>query len=144
MNDTTTTFGHAALGDHLTLTSEAYAGSLAGKTVLVAEDNVILSMHLSMVLEDAGARVIGPFPFVHEALAAIQAEVPDLAMLDFALAEGDSGPVANRLRELRVPFAFFTGHPADELAPYSDDAPVVRKPNSDRTIVGTMSGLLAA
>lgn len=138
-----TTFGGATIGDHLVLDRTPATDSLSGLSVLVAEDNVILSMHLCMVLEDAGARVVGPFPFVQEALDAIEEEAPDLALLDHALSEGDCGPVASRLHALGVPFAFFTGHPPDELAPISRDAPVMRKPSTNGAIVDTLGGLIA-
>ncbi|MBB4658478.1 response regulator [Parvularcula dongshanensis] len=116
--------------------------TLRGKRVLVAEDNVILSMHLSMMLEEAGATVMGPYPFVDEALGALAQESPDLAVLDYELATGNSRPIAKRLTDLSVPFAFFTSHDACDLEPWSTDAPVVCKPNTDETLIVTMTGLL--
>ena len=115
---------------------------LDGMRVLVAEDNVILSMHLAGLLEDAGATVMGPFPFAEEALGALDAETPDAAMLDFELGEGSSAPIAERLAQEGVPFAFFTSHEAADLKPWSDTAPVLAKPADQEGVLSVMSALL--
>lgn len=128
----------------LTVTGEPEAASLEGRRVLVAEDNVILSMHLSLVLERAGATVLGPYPDAAEALTALKgSSAPDAAVLDYWLAEGDSSQIASRLTDMHVPFAFFTSHDPDELQPWSESAPVLTKPTDDREIVDTMTGLLS-
>ena len=116
---------------------------LEGLRVLVAEDNVILSMHLAGLLEEAGAIVVGPFPFASEALGAIEKEVPDAAMLDYELGEGSSAPIAERLAATGVPFAFFTSHVAEDLKPWSDTAPVLAKPADQAGVLRVMSEVLA-
>ena len=115
---------------------------LEGLRVLVAEDNVILSMHLAGLLEDAGATVVGPFPFVDEALNAIDDTI-DAAMLDFELGEGSSAPVAQALTARGVPFAFFTSHAAADLKPWSDRVPVLSKPADQEGVLSVMSTIIA-
>ena len=115
---------------------------LDGMRVLVAEDNVILSMHLAGLLEDAGATVMGPFPFAEEALGALDKERPDAAMLDFELGEGSSAPIAERLMQAGVPFAFFTSHEAADLKPWSDTVPVLAKPADQAGVLSVMSEIL--
>jgi CheY-like chemotaxis protein len=111
-------------------------------TVLVAEDNVILSMHLCQILEKAGAAVMGPYPFCADAIMAADRRRPDLAVLDHELSGGDSGPLAARLAALSVPFAYFTGYSEDEMKGVFEAAPIVPKPASDAALLEVMASLL--
>ena len=118
----------------------AAGGPLTGRRVLVAEDNVILSMHVADALERAGAMVEGPYPFANEALSALEGADIDAAVLDHELMDGTSGPVAERLGELGVPFAYFTSHERADLP--DADAPLLPKPTGAETLVRTVSQLL--
>lgn len=111
-------------------------------TVLVAEDNVILSMHLCQILEEAGAEVMGPYAFCADALAAAERKRPDLAVLDYELSGGHSDPLAARLSALGVPFAYFTSYTAQEMEGTSDAAPIVPKPASDAVLLDAMAALI--
>ena len=117
---------------------------LSGRKVLVAEDNVILSMHLSDLLEGAGATVVGPYPFADEAMAALDGGAcPDLAVLDFDLAGGTSETIASRLQGMGVPFAFFTSYAASDLHGWGADTPVISKPNEDGVLLAAVAGLVS-
>lgn len=118
------------------------ARPLEGQRVLVAEDNVILSMHVADVLERAGAVVMGPYPFAGQAMTAMETETPDIAVLDHELGDQTSAVVANRLDELGVPFAFFTSHQASDVEA-NDGVPVLAKPNDAATLLTIVSGLIA-
>lgn len=118
------------------------ARPLEGQRVLIAEDNVILSMHVAEVLERAGAEVMGPYPFARQAMTAIETTTPDLAVLDHELGDQTSTVVADRLGELGVPFAFFTSHEASDVDA-NDGVPVLGKPNDAATLVTIVSGLIA-
>ena len=114
---------------------------LAGCRVLVAEDNVILSMHVAEVLERAGAEVVGPYPFVVDAMNAVDRAPPDIAVLDHELMDDTSDRVADRLGELGVPYAYFTSHERRDV-PCGEDVPVVSKPNAADELVGVVTRLL--
>ena len=58
--------------------------ALAGKRVLVGEDEMLVALLVEDILAEAGCIVIGPFARVRNALEAIQTEVADLALLDGA------------------------------------------------------------
>ena len=121
---------------------------MAGRRILVAEDNVILSMHLCDVLEDAGATVIGPFVQADEALDALSSEMAtgscDAALLDVHLATGDSRPIAERLAEADIPFAYFTSCASHDLSAWPGDAPVVTKPATSAQVVAALSSVIDA
>jgi DNA-binding response OmpR family regulator len=85
-------------------------GPLAGRRILLVEDEYLIAMEMERWLHDAGAVVIGPVPSVDLALDLIDESPPDAAILDVNLGEGQRVfPVADRLDELGVPYLFATG-----------------------------------
>lgn len=84
--------------------------ALAGRCILVVEDEYIIAMEVKAWLMGAGAEVIGPVPSVDQALDVIEDRRPDAAVLDVNLGEGETAyPVADKLGALGVPYLFATG-----------------------------------
>ncbi len=102
----------------------------APKTVLVLEDDVLLAMDLAMLVEESGARVLGPFHKAEDARASVDSELPDLAVLDFNLGDHTSEELAGFLARSGVPFAFLTGHSARYLGDAMQSAEILEKPIS--------------
>ncbi|WP_336489847.1 response regulator [Methylobacterium nigriterrae] len=84
---------------------------LAGRRVLVVEDEYFIADDLRRQFEAGGAEVLGPIPRVDEALAVI-AETPEIdgAVLDINLQDELVYSVAEALRARGVPFIFATGY----------------------------------
>ena len=101
---------------------------LTGRRILVVEDEALVAMLVEDALLDAGAIVLGPVATVAEALALLQQEIPDVAVLDLNLAGETSTPVADRLVTMGVPFVVATGYGADGLPPGHATVPVLAKP----------------
>jgi CheY-like chemotaxis protein len=103
---------------------------LAGKRVLVVEDEALVSMLLEDMLADLGCAVVGPAGCVAEALAVVaRTEAIDVALLDLELGGERSHPVAEALAARRVPFAFVSGHGRDAAEGSAHaGAPVLDKP----------------
>ncbi|MBS0411741.1 MAG: response regulator [Proteobacteria bacterium] len=101
---------------------------LAGRRLLVVEDEVFVAMLIEDVLEGAGGAVIGPAARVDEALALIEAENPDGALLDVNLGGELVYPVAEALARLEIPFVFVTGYGAEGIAPPFKGRPTIKKP----------------
>ncbi len=78
-------------------------------------------------LDEMGHAAVGPAHDVDGALALAENTL-DAAILDLTLGPQESYPVAERLRELGVPFAFATGHGREFLKPAFRDAPQLAKP----------------
>ena len=86
-------------------------------------------MELEAELQDPGLQVTGRVASVDAALALIDSNSPDLAVLDISLADRDSLPVAETLRARAIPFVFATGYGADmELPDDFAGIPIVSKP----------------
>src|SRR4029078_2691283 len=98
--------------------------AFAGLRVLVVEDEMIVAWVLEDMLADLGCAVIGPAARVKQALAMIDAEAVDAALLDVNLNGQKSYPVADALAARGVPFIFATGYEKDRLNNGYEDVPV--------------------
>jgi DNA-binding NarL/FixJ family response regulator len=83
---------------------------LAGKRVLIVEDDNILSMNLADELAAEGATVIGSTATVTDALDVIASTDLDGAIVDINLSGKAAFPVADALAERHIPFVFATGY----------------------------------
>lgn len=87
------------------------ANSLAGRRVLVVEDDYFIAADMQCEFEASGAEVLGPVPGVEEALQLIAATSKiDAAVLDVNLQDELVYPVADALQARGVPFVFATGY----------------------------------
>lgn len=81
---------------------------LAGRRVLIAEDDYFTAQELVDHFRAADCAVIGPFSHVRDA-AARMAEA-DLAVLDIYLTDDMAFPLADRLAARGTPFVFYTAY----------------------------------
>lgn len=88
---------------------------MAGRRVLVVEDDYFIAKGLVRYLRAAGADVVGPAATVADALDLVQAGPLDGAVLDLNLQGELAFAVADALVERRVPFVFATGYGADVI-----------------------------
>ena len=79
---------------------------------MVVEDDYLMAQLLVDLLEDAGASIVGPFGWVHEALsvAANRDIAFDSAVLDISLHGHKSYPIADVLTERGIKVVFSTGY----------------------------------
>lgn len=91
--------------------SSNYPGSeRVAPRVLIMEDEFIVALDLSDITQDLGFQVEGPFATVAEGVRAVEHHVPDAAILDVQLADGEVFPLADYLMKLGVPIIFHSGH----------------------------------
>lgn len=83
---------------------------LTGLRVLVVEDEYYLATDASAAIEGAGGKVIGPFGMVNAALAALDADGADLAVIDINLGDGPAYDLAYHLSSANLTFIFATGY----------------------------------
>lgn len=106
------------------------SSSLAGRRVLVLEDEALLAMLLEDVLQELGCTVVGPYAKCEDALAFLT-ERPtgcDIGILDVNVAGQRSDGVAAEFDRLGIPFAFNTGYDGSALDPRWRAKPSLRKP----------------
>ena len=110
--------------------------------VLVVEDQMLLALALTSLLEDYGCEAVGPVAQVVTALPIVMKEPLDAALLDIRLADESAEPIAAILIRRRIPFAFVTGHARDQIPAALRDRPYVGKPFSDSEIKTVLRELL--
>jgi CheY-like chemotaxis protein len=95
------------------------------------------------MLADLGCAVIGPAGSVNQALAMIEAEAIDVAVLDVNLNGEMSYPIADALGARDVPFVFVTGYDKDSILEGYRTCPVLQKPFHRAELTDTLAKLLA-
>jgi light-regulated signal transduction histidine kinase (bacteriophytochrome) len=106
----------------------ATRGVLSGRAMVV-EDNIVIAMEAEDMLRALGAQTVDVAGTVGDAMALIEAAVPDFALLDVNLGSETSTPVAERLMKLGVPFVFATGYGEQaRLEGVFAETPVLAKP----------------
>jgi len=113
------------------------------KRVLVVEDEVLVALILKDLLQGLGYEVVGPVNRNRPAMAAIESERLDAAVLDLNIAGEPVYPVAEMLRARGVPFAFLTGYDPRSLDSGFSKVPVLQKPVEPEQLRRTIQSLLA-
>ena len=124
------------------------ADILAGRRVLIAEDEGLLALDLEFALIDAGASVMGPIIQVDEGLTMMASDTGriDAAILDLDLRGQAAFPLADHLAKRGIPFVFHTGHghESDLRERYGDDTQVFAKPSRIEGVIAAIASLIAA
>lgn len=117
--------------------------SLQGRTVLLVEDETLVSMMAEEILMEAGAEVLVAMRLPH-ALELARDPSIDCAVLDVNLGCGDTSyGVAEVLRARDIPFIFASGYGSDAGTPNFGDRPVVAKPFEPRVLLSVLESCLA-
>ena len=109
--------------------------NLAGRNILIVEDESLVAMLLETILEDMGCTPVGPISNVDEALALLAGDVAlDGALLDVNVAGREVFPVAAALKALGVPFVFSTGYGEGGLPDEWRGEAVIQKPFTEAAV----------
>jgi DNA-binding response OmpR family regulator len=98
------------------------------RRILVVEDEMLIGMLLEDMLTDMGHEVAAVVPRLKDAMAAVERESFDLAVLDVHLHGESAFPVADALIAKGVPFIFATGYGERGLPDNYRGRPVLQKP----------------
>jgi CheY-like chemotaxis protein len=121
-------------------------GPLAGRRILLVEDEYVIVEVVETWLTRAGAIVVGPVPSVEQALGLLESEADALdgAVLDVNLGPDQTAyPIADRLDELSVPYLFTTGEVGITGNPKHQKRPHLSKPISRSELLRAVETLLA-
>lgn len=103
-------------------------GLLAGRRILVVEDEMLVMMNVEMMLEDLGCSAIYAAASVAQALVLLAEKNIEAAMLDVNLGGEKSYPIADILKQRGIPFAFSTGYTDHGDRTDFANWPVLKKP----------------
>ena len=117
---------------------------LSGRRVLVVEDETLVLMMTEDMLADLGCESVTAAATVDQALALIDTQVFDAAILDMNLNGNSSHPVAEALVARGVPFAYCTGNKGSDMRDDYRDRPVLKKPFEFEELVRSLRPLLPA
>jgi CheY-like chemotaxis protein len=98
------------------------------RRALVIEDEMLIGMLLEDMLADLGHEVVAVIPRLDQAIAAVNGDNYDFAILDVHLNGQSALPVADALAERGVPFVFATGYGQRGLPDKFSNRPVLSKP----------------
>lgn len=114
---------------------------LSGRRILVVEDEMFIRMAIEDMLADLGCESVTATGAADTALALLDGQVFDAALLDMNLNGGSSQTVAEALAARGVPIIFATGNRGDVWDGFRECA-VLRKPFQYAELVEILTGLL--
>ena len=117
---------------------------LAGKRVLVVEDEMLVLMAIEDMLSDLGCTSISVAGNVERALELVATKSFDLATLDVNLNGRKSYPIAIALTNHGVPFAFSTGYGEHALTEPHRHCIVLNKPYTRPQFIEVINALIDA
>ena len=113
--------------------------------IFIVEDEALVAMLMEDILMDLGHEVSAIAARLHQACDIARTGAFDLAILDVNLDGKPSYPIAEALRERRIPFAFATGYGGMGLEQAFADVPALAKPyvtEDVRRLIATLTGHL--
>jgi CheY-like chemotaxis protein len=116
---------------------------LAGRCILIVEDDMMIRLTLEDMLVDLGCASVGAAATIEQALSLIETHRYDAATLDVNLNGKISFPVAAALVVRGVPFAFSTGYGDQFLREGYTDRPILKKPFGSTELASILTDILA-
>lgn len=104
------------------------SSSTRGLRVLVIEDEAMVAFFIEDMLTEMGHEVGAVASRMQQALDIARTGTFDLAIVDVNLDGQPSYPIAEVLRERRIPFVFATGYGAKGLDAQFAGTPILAKP----------------
>ena len=108
--------------------------NMAGRRILVVEDETIIAMTIEDALHDLGCVVVGPVGKLDAALLLARDEALDAAVLDVTIRGGKVYPVAEELRARGVPFVLASGYGDWALPDSLQNMPRLTKPFTEHEL----------
>lgn len=114
---------------------------IAGRRILIVEDDAFIADSLRDCLESVGAVVVGPVASVAAAIAVVEGADPlDGAAVDVNLNGERAFSVADALAARGVPFVLMTGYGAESIPARYAEVPRCGKPFDLAELVRLLSG----
>ena len=127
----------------MSLDSTRPASEFAGLTILVVEDETIVSLLIEDMLFALGCATVALAGNIATANAYLDNNTPDAALLDVNLNGTYVFPVAERLVERNIGFAFVTGYGRGGIPAEWRPRPVLQKPFTQPQLTKALEWALA-
>lgn len=114
---------------------------LAGKRILVVEDEFIVAAMVEDELIELGAVVVGPVCKIEDRLSLAKREALDAAILDVNINGERSSAIADALAARGIPFVFATGYGGIGLE--RSTAPILDKPYTAEKLAAALERAMA-
>ncbi len=115
---------------------------LAGRRVLVVEDNVFIAFEVQALLTEAGCTVVGPCRTADDAIALIDRVEINCATVDLGLCRGAGASVAFALQRRGIPFVIVTGRSAENIPAALRSCAFIQKPYAASTLLAAVEAEL--
>lgn len=116
---------------------------LAGRHVLVVEDEFLIADDLARTLQQLGAEVVGPTGTLSGARRLLSGGAVDCAVLDINLEGEMAFPLAEELERRSVPVIVASGYGSNTLADKVHAAAILEKPCSPERIADVLTAAIA-
>jgi len=116
---------------------------LAGRRVLIVEDEAMISALIEMIIGEAGCAIVGPVATLERALDVIEHERFDAALLDVRVHDRDVYAVADALSARGIPMIFISGFAQPQLPARYRDRPYIAKPFTPDTVLMRLDEVIA-
>ena len=113
--------------------------SLAGRSILVVDDEILIVMDILQAFENTGAEVTSTSTLAH-AMLLVEHDGLSGAIVDHGLLDGNSSKLRTRLKARGIPFLVYSGYREDDVG--SDGAPHISKPAPPDVLVDTMVDMI--
>lgn len=118
-------------------------GPLAGRRVLIIEDEYFLADDIVQALTALGARIVGPYGDLREATDVVHRDIAiDAAIMDINLRDEMVFPLARLLRSRKVPLVFTTGYDRGSVEPEFQDVQLWGKPLDLKAMTRELTSLI--
>lgn len=111
--------------------------------IMIIDDEPMIAQDIRDLLIDAGFEIAGVAAELNTALALIECESIDAAILDANLSGVSAGPIATALAARSLPFIVLSGYSPDQLRADFPGAVFMQKPIRPAKLVQAMSTLVA-
>lgn len=101
---------------------------MMSKAFFLVEDEALIRMMLTDMIEELGHRVVAEAGTVDKAVVLAASSAFDVAILDINLDGTNIAPVADIISTRKIPFLFASGYGSDGIPPAFAARPVLRKP----------------
>lgn len=113
--------------------------SLAGRSILIVEDEPLIALDIVTAFQKVGAITL-PARTIADAIRLVEHDGLSAAVLDFGLRDGEADAICGRLHERAIPFILHSGYTHGPDA--GRGGTVVPKPADPAVLVRTIVGLL--